>query len=187
MKTSLMAVSLCLATIPMAPAVWAQAAKSAVEVAASQGVPEFRDPKTGTVWTPENVGRDGKPILPEDQAFDPAAQSAPVSVVLQKAIAKPVGTVPVTVGPTVPILNMESMTLRAVPGQRWHLVMYLNNNSNQPVSPVLECRFTNGGKLVTATRVEVSQVGASVRAGIAVAGPRVQYFVDKASCQVISP
>jgi hypothetical protein len=187
MNRSLMAVSLCLATTIVAPAVWAQAAKSSVEVAASTGVPEFRDPKTGTVWTPENVGRDGKPVPPEDKAFDPAAQSEPVSVVVQRAIAKPVGTVPVTAGPTVPILNIENMTLRAVPGQRWQLVMYLNNNSNQPVNPVLECRFTNGGNLVTATRVEVSQVGPSVRAGIAVAGPRVQYFVDKASCQAISP
>ncbi len=187
MNRSLMAVSLCLAMIAAAPAVQAQAAKSSVDVAASTGVPEFRDPKTGTIWTPENVGQGGKPIRPEDHAFDPAAQSAPLGLVLQKATARPVGTVPVTAGPTVPILNIESTTLRAVPGQRWQLVMYLNNNSNQPVNPVLECRFTNGGNLVTATRVEVSQMGPSVRAGIAVAGPRVQYFVDKASCQVTSP
>jgi len=187
MNRSLTVVSICLVSMTLAPAALAQAAKSSVEVAATTGVPEFRDPKTGTVWTPENVGQGGKPILPEDHAFDPTAQSAPTQLVLQKAIAKPVGTVPVTAGPTVPILNMESTMLRAVPGQRWQVIMYLNNNSNQPVNPVIECRFTNAGNLVTATRAEVSQLGPSVRAGLSIAGPRVQYFVDKASCQVTSP
>jgi hypothetical protein len=187
MKKSLMAVSLCLVGMTLASAAQAQAAKSSVDVTATAGVPEFRDPKSGMVWTPENVGRNDKPILPEDKAFDPSAQSAPLQLALQKAIAKPVGTVPVTVGPTVPILNIENTTLRAVPGQRWQLVMYLNNNSNQPIDPVLECQFTNAGKLVSATQVQVSRIGPSVRAGIAVAGPRVQFFVDRASCKVTSP
>ena len=187
MNRSLMAVSLCLAGITLAPAVLAQAAKSRVEVAATTGVPEFRDPKTGTVWTPENVGQGGKPILPEDHAFDPAAQSAPLQVVLQKATARPVGMVPVTVGPTVPVVNMENTMLRAIPGQRWQVVMYLNNNSAQAIDPVVDCRFTNGGKLVTATQAQVSPIGPSVRAGISVMGPRVTYFVDSVACQIVSP
>jgi hypothetical protein len=82
---------------------------------------------------------------------------------------------------------METVQLRAVPAQRWQVVAYLNNNSGNPVEPVVECRFTNGGNLVTHTRAMVSQIGPGVRAGIAVMGPRVNYHVDKASCQVASP
>lgn len=77
--------------------------------------------------------------------------------------------------------------LRAIPAQRWQVVMYLNNNSGNPVEPVVDCRFTNAGNLVTSTRAMVSPIGAGVRAGVAVMGPRVNYFVDKASCQVASP
>ena len=77
--------------------------------------------------------------------------------------------------------------LRAVPGQRWQVVLYLNNNSGAPVQPVLECRFTNHGDVVSPTRVMVSQIGPGVRAGVAVMGPRVNYFVDRATCQVASP
>lgn len=187
MNRTLMAIPLCFVGMTMAPAVHAQAPKSSVEVSASTGLPEFRDPKTGRIWTPENVGQGGKPILPEDHAFDPAAQSGALQLVLQKAIAKPVGSVPITAGPTVPIVNLENTSLRAVPGQRWQLATYLNNNSSQAVEPVLECHFTNHGQLVAGTKVMVSQIGPGVRAGIAVMGPRVNYFVDKASCQVTAP
>ncbi|MBS0522752.1 MAG: hypothetical protein JSS04_03870 [Proteobacteria bacterium] len=187
MNRSLMAVSLCVVAVTLAPAARAQAVKSSVEISATTGVPEFRDPKTGMVWTPENVGQGGKPILPEDHAFDPTSQSAPAQVVLQRATAKPVGSVPVTAGPTVPIVTIENTMLRAVPGQRWQVIAYLNNNSNKPVDPVVECRFTNHGNPVSATRVTVSQIGPSVRAGFAVMGPRINYFVDKVSCQVTSP
>jgi hypothetical protein len=86
-----------------------------------------------------------------------------------------------------PVITMESTMLRAVPGQRWQVVTYLNNNSGQAVEPVLECRFTNHGEPVAGTKVMVSQIGPGVRAGIAVMGPRVNYFVDKASCLVASP
>lgn len=186
MNRSMMAISLCLAATALAPAVQAQV-KSSVDVTASTGVPEFRDPKSGMVWTPENVGQGGKPILPEDHAFDPTGQSGPLQIVAQRATARPVGAAGAVAGPTVPIVNMESTQLRAVPGQRWQLIAYLNNNSNQPVNPVLDCRFTNAGNVVTATRVDVSTIGPNVRAGIAIMGPRVNFFVDKASCQVTSP
>lgn len=187
MKKSLTTVSLCLIGMTLAPAALAQAAKGSLDVAATTGTPEFRDPKTGMVWTPENVGQGGKPILPEDRAFDPASQSAPAQGVLQRAMARPVGSVPITAGPTVPIVNMENAMLRAVPGQRWQVVMYLSNNSGSPIEPVVQCRFTNGGNLVTDTQATISQIGPGVRAGVAVMGPRVNYFVDKASCLVMSP
>ena len=187
MNRSLATLSLCLAGMTLAPAVLAQAAKSSVDVAASTGAPEFRDPKTGQVWTPETVGQDGRPIGPEDAAFDPRAQAASLQMVLQKATARPVGQVPITAGPTVPVVNMENATLRAIPGQRWQVVMYLNNNSGNAVQPVVECHFTNAGKPVTDTRAQVTTMGPGVRAGIAVMGPRTNFFVDKASCQVVSP
>lgn len=85
MNTSLTTLSLCLLGMAVAPAVLAQAAKSPVDVAATTGAPEFRDPKTGMVWTPETVGQGGKPILPEDHAFDPTSQSAPMQNVVQRA------------------------------------------------------------------------------------------------------
>lgn len=182
-----MAIPLCLLAAMLAPAARGQAANSSAEVSATIGVPEFRDPKTGMVWTPENIGQRGEPISPEDRAFDPTAQSAPAQVVLQKAIAKTVGSVPVTAGPTVPIVTIENTMLRATPGQRWQVAAYLNNNSGKPVDPVIECRFTNHGNVVAATRVTVSQIGPGVRAGFAVMGPRSTYFVDKVSCQVTSP
>ena len=39
------------------------------------GVPSFKDPKTGQVWTPDNVGGAGNPALPQDRAFNPAGQA----------------------------------------------------------------------------------------------------------------
>jgi hypothetical protein len=191
MKRSFAIVSLCLLGVTplgmtLASAVLAQT-KSAVDVAATTGSPEFRDPKTGQVWTPETVSQDGKPIGPDDKAFDPRAQTAPMQAVMQKATPRPVGSVPITAGPTVPIVNMENPSLRAVPGQRWQVVMYLNNNSGNAVTPVVECHFTNHGQPVSDTRAQVGQMGPGIRAGIAVMGPRVEFFVDRATCNVVSP
>jgi hypothetical protein len=171
----------------LASAVMAQPARTSVQVSATSGPLEFRDPQTGHVWTPENVGQDGKPINPEDRAFDPTAQSAPRQAVIQKAVAKPVGSVPITAGPTVPILALQNLALRVTPGQRWQLAMYINNNSANAVEPVLECRFDNHGQPVTLTRAMVSAIGPGVRAGIVVVGPRAEVFVDTANCTVASP
>lgn len=180
MNRSVTALSLCLIGMALAPAVLAQAASSA-------GSAEFRDPKTGQVWTPETVGQDGRPISPDDAAFDPRAQATSPQVVMQRATARPVGQVPITAGPTVPIVNLDNPTLRAIPGQRWQVVMYLNNNSANQITPLVECGFTNAGKPVTTTRVQVTPIGPGVRAGIAVMGPRTSIFVDQALCQVVSP
>jgi hypothetical protein len=172
----------------VASAALAQANRASVDVAASTGVPEFRDPKTGQVWTPETVGQDGRPLAgPEDKAFDPRAQNVPAMIGEQRVRGRPVGTVPVTAGPTVPIVAMDNPTLRAVPGQRWQVVIYLDNNSNKVVEPVIECRFLNGGNTVMDTRAKVAQTGPSVRQGLLIYGPRVDVFVDRASCRVTSP
>ena len=47
---------ICLVGVTLASAATAQAPRSNLDVAASTGAPEFRDPKTGQVWTPETVG-----------------------------------------------------------------------------------------------------------------------------------
>ena len=39
--------------LTIASAALAQPNRASLDVAASTGVPEFRDPKTGQVWTPE--------------------------------------------------------------------------------------------------------------------------------------
>jgi hypothetical protein len=174
--------------IAVASTAFAQAPRSSLDAAASPGVPEFRDPKTGQVWTPETVGQDGRPLTgPDDKAFDPQAQNVPAKVAVQSVRGKPVGTVPITAGPTVPIVAMDGASLRVVPGQRWRAVMYLNNNSGNAVEPVIECRFTNGGNTVMDTRALVQQTGAGVRQGVALYGPRSDVFVDRVSCRVTAP
>jgi hypothetical protein len=166
----------------------AQAQRSSVGAAASSGVPEFRDPKTGQVWTPETVGQDGRPLTgPDDKAFDPGAQNVPAKTAEQRVRGRPVGSVPITAGPTVPIVAMDNATLRVVPGQRWRAVLYLDNNSGNAVEPVIDCRFTNGANTVMTTRAFVQQTGAGVRQGLAIYGPRSDVFVDRVSCNVASP
>jgi hypothetical protein len=192
MSRPVSAVSVCLIGMTLAAAAlvstaWAQPAKSSVEVAATSGAFEFKDPKTGRIWTPENVGQDGKPIGPDDHAFDPRAQPGPLQAVLQRSVPKPVGSVPITAGPTVPIAELQNLALRVASGKRWQVTMYINNNSGNAIEPVVECRFTNHGQPVTLTRATLSQVGPGVRAGFTVAGPRAEIFVDKANCSIVTP
>lgn len=181
------AVILCLALAIGAPAA-AQVARSSLDTPASAGVPEFRDPKTGQIWTPNNVGLVSGPNTPADRAFDPSAQAVRVDgVVVQRAKITPLGMVPITAGPTVPIVNIEDASLRAIPGQRWQVVLYLNNNSGRTIAPLLHCNFTNAGKPVEQTRVLVAALGAGVRAGLTIQGPTTNLFVDRATCRVESP
>ena len=162
--------------------------RSSVDVPASSGVPEFRDAKTGQVWTPETVGQDGRPLAgPDDKAFNPGTQAAATTVVEQQVRGRPVGTVPVTAGPSTPVVAMDGATLRAIAGQRWQVVLYLDNNSANTIEPVLDCRFTNGGNPVMVTRAKVASTGPSVRQGLVVYGPRTDVFVDRAVCNVIAP
>ncbi len=166
----------------------AKAPRSTVDMPASAGVPEFRDPKTGQVWTPNNVGLVPGPNTPADRAFDPLGQAARVDgVVVQRPRITPLGAVPITAGPTVPIVSIEDATLRAVPEQRWQVVLYLNNNSGKTIVPLLHCSFTNGGKPVEETRVLVPAVGGGLRVGLTIHGPKTSLFVDRAVCRVESP
>jgi hypothetical protein len=87
---------------------------------------------------------------------------------------------------TVPIVNRRR-PLRAVPGKRWQVVLYLDNNSGKLVVPVINCRFTNAGKLVEETHALVPPVGAGLRVGMIIHGPKTDLFVDRTTCAVTSP
>jgi hypothetical protein len=187
-RDSVLGILACLVGLAMASAAQAQAPRSKVDMPATPGVPEFRDPKTGQIWTPLNVGLQSGPPTPEDLAFDPLGQAVYVQgIVTQRPTIVPLAAVPITAGPTVPIVNLGDATLRAVPGKRWEVVLYLDNNSANAVVPLLNCRFTNGGRLVEQTHVLVPSVGPGIRVGMIIYGPKVDLFVDRATCEVKSP
>jgi hypothetical protein len=172
----------------MVSAALAQVPRSSIDTSASPGVPEFRDPKTGQIWTPLNVGQQSGPPTPADLAFDPLGQAVYVQgIVVQRPSVVPLAAVPITAGPTVPIVSIGDATLRAVPGKRWQIVLYLDNNSASTVVPLLNCRFTNAGRLVEQTHVLVPAVGAGLRVGMTIHGPKTDLFVDRANCAVKSP
>lgn len=163
--------------------------RSIVEAAASKAVPDFRDPKTGQVWNQNNVGHSpiGKPT-PADLAFNPAGQTTRLNgVVVQRPPTELVGWSPPSAGPNVPLVSLDNPSLSAVPGKQWQVVLYVNNNANGTMVPMIDCTFTNGGKPVEETRVLVPALGAGVRAGILVYGPKTDLFVDRANCRVVSP
>ena len=150
--------------------------------------PSFRDPKTGKVWTPDNVGEDGKPVSPQDRAFDPASQAVEnQQVYQQQAKMQVVGTVPINPSAHVPLVEIDNPSLRVQAGARWRVVLYLQNNTVSPLTPSLLCRFTNGGKLVLASYILVDPVLGGQRVGLSFAGPPSHIFVDGVSCAVASP
>lgn len=154
---------------------------------------QFRDERTGKVWTPETVSQDNKtgPATPgsaQDKAFDPRSQRAVVEgVTVQRPRANLMAVLPVTAGPNVPIVTLDSASLQAIPGERWLAVIYISNNSADVVDTVVGCTFTNAGRKVEDTRVIVPPAGPGERLGVPVYGPRVDLFVDQAVCRVISP
>jgi hypothetical protein len=187
-RDSVLGILACLLGLTMAAAAHAQAPRSKVEMPATPGVPEFRDPKTGQIWTPLNVGQQSGPPTPADLAFDPRGQAVSVrGVVVQRPSVVPLDAVPITAGPTVPIVNLGDATLRAVPGKRWQVVLYLDNNSAGVVVPVINCRFSNAANLVEQTHVLVPAVGPGLRVGMTIYGPKTDLFVDRAACAVTSP
>jgi len=154
---------------------------------------QFRDDKTGKVWTLDNVSQDYKagpatPASPRDRAFDPNAQRVIVEgVAVQRPRANLMGVVPVTAGPSVPIVTIDGASLQAVPGERWLAVLYVTNNSANVVETVVGCTFTNAGRKVEDTRAIIPAAGPGERLGLAVYGPPVSLFVDQATCRVMSP
>lgn len=155
---------------------------------------QFRDEKTGKVWTPDNVSKDNQlrpsnePSTPADKAFDPNAQIATATgVVVQRPNATLMGVVPITAGPTVPLVTLDSPTLQAVPGDRWIVPLYLTNNSGADASTQIGCTFTNGSRPVQETRIIAPTAGPGQRLAFAAYGPRSEVFVDRVLCRVLTP
>ncbi len=154
------------------------------------GYPEFRDPVTGQVWTPENVSKDGTPVPFDDRAFEPRAQSGGVpGVVVQEVRPRVLGTVPITSGPntSVPTMSMDVSSLFADPGRRWMAVVYLTNNSPMAIEPLVNCAFTNGTQVVLQTRVVTGPIGPGERVGTFVRGPRTHLYVDQTNSHIQAP
>jgi hypothetical protein len=155
---------------------------------------QFRDEKTGKIWTPDNVSKDNQlrpsnePSSPADRAFNPQAQVATATgVEVQRPNATLMGTVPITAGPTVPVVSLESPTLQAIPADRWVAPLYLSNNSGSVVSAQIGCTFTNGNRPVQETRIVVPTAGPGQRLAFAAYGPRTDVFVDRVLCRVLTP
>ena len=155
---------------------------------------QFRDEKTGKVWTPDNVSKDNQlrpsnePSTPADKAFDPNAQIATATgVVVQRPNATLMGVVPITAGPTVPIVVIDSPTLQAVPGDRWVAPLYLTNNSGADANAQIGCTFTNGSRPVQETRIVAPTAGPGQRLAFAAYGPRTDVFVDRVLCRILTP
>ena len=155
----------------------------------ANGMTQFKDERTGKVWTPENVSKDNQtpqqqaamPSTAADKAFDPTSQSVGTKVVVQRPRGNLMGVVPITAGPTVPSVVIDSPWLQAVPQQNWLSVLYVTNNSASVVDPVVGCVFTNGGRPV------LSPAGPGERWGVPVYGPPVSTFVDRVTCRLLSP
>jgi hypothetical protein len=165
-------------------------AQSGANVAA--GMPEFRDSRTGKVWTPQfnrqDVNPDPNPNATVNRAFDPRRQDAAIEgVVVQRPRANLMGLVPITAGPTVPIVTIDAPSLQAVPTEHWLTVLYVTNNSANIVDVVVGCLFTNLGQKVQDTRVVIPPAGPGERLGVAVRGPPTDLFVDAVTCRVMTP
>jgi hypothetical protein len=181
--------------LAMAAAGSAQAQSPGVSAGVTaNGATQFRDARTGKVWTPENVSKDNRlepanqPSTPADKAFDPSAQVATAATVtVQRPRAQLMGSVPVTAGPTVPIITIDGPSLQAIPGDRWLTVLYVTNNGGASVDPQIGCTFTNGGRSVQEARVVVPTTAAGTRLGVPVYGPRTNIFVDRVLCRVLTP
>ena len=163
---------------------------ASVAVAASaQDMPQVRDSRTGKVWTPQAVEIESSaPSSRSDRAFDPRAQVVPTEgLTVQHPHATLMGTVPITAGPTVPIVTLDVPTLQVLPARYWLSILYLTNNSASTVTAVIGCHFNNGNRRVADVRVVVPPAGPGERLGLPVHGPRYDVFVDHVTCEVISP
>ena len=191
MSPRLLVLPLVAVTVSVACPATAQLPRKPVTAAAQPAtadVPSFRDPKTGQVWTPDNVGGGAPPTTPQDRAFNPNAQAVAIGQVYQQnAQVRVVGQVPITAGPTVPLVDIDDPTLSVQPGARWRVVMYLQNNSASTFASSLDCRFTNAGKTVLASYVLIAPVAGGNRVGLVFSGPPSDIYVDSVSCSVLSP
>src|SRR4029450_14152373 len=83
----------------------------------------------------------------------------PAGVLVQRPNPALMGVAPITAGPTVPIVALDSPPLQAIPGDRWVAPLYLTNNSGADANAQIGCTFTNGGRPVQETRIVAPQAG----------------------------
>lgn len=141
-------------------------------------------------WDPATIGKDHVPVPPEDRAFDPAAQTAPVRHLGE--VTPPLrrlGPVPVTSfpGSGVPRVAIDADGLRAIPGDRWQLTLTVANNSPDVLDVRVACAFLNGARPVADTEIVLREVRPGERVAADFGGPPVTSFVDTAPCRVLSP
>jgi hypothetical protein len=168
------------------------AALVAATPAIAENGPPIVDSRTGKTWTPDIIPlsdpRSGPMDPAVDRAFNPHNQIAMVpGTVIQRPHANLMGVVPITAGPTVPLVTLDTPSLQAIPGQHWLAILYLTNNSANTVDAVVDCHFTNGGAKVETVRLLVPPAGPGERLGMPVRGPRTDLFVNQATCQLMSP
>lgn len=162
--------------------------------------PTFRDPVTGRVYDPNNVGQPAdKPVPPEDRAFDPRAQgrgtigappgSGPVQPRVVEASTRLIGSVPQVSGPnsSVPLVALEIPSLRIGPQGRWVLQLNFANNSSQPFDASVACSFRNGDRSVDDVLIWLRGIRGGQKVTTEIAGPAAQIYVDNAPCTVRSP
>jgi len=165
----------------------------AQNMAAKPGTPgQLTDQRTGKVWTPAWNSGDARqptdPGHPVNRAFDPRSQVASVpGMIEQRPRATVLGTVPITAGPSVPIMTIDTPSLQAVPTERWIAILYVTNNSASSINPIVDCHFTNNGQKVESVRAMVPTAGPGERLGFAVHGPRVDMYVDRVTCLPMAP
>jgi len=111
--------------------------------AIAENGPPVTDTRTGKVWSPEIIPlsdpRSGPMDPAVDKAFDPHRQIAMVpGTVIQRPHANLMGVVPITAGPTVPLISLDAPSLQAIPGQHWLAILYLTNNSANTVDAVVD-------------------------------------------------
>jgi hypothetical protein len=153
---------------------------------------QVTDTRTGKVWTPSLGSLDAvqptDPSHPVNREFNPRAQRESIpGMIAQRPKAELMSTVPITAGPSMPVMTIDAPSLQAVPGQRWISVLYVTNNSASSIDPIIDCHFTNHGQKVESIRLYVPTAGPGERLGMAVSGPRVELFVDKVVCLPMAP
>jgi len=157
---------------------------------AIDGAAGFRD-ETGKVWTPDNVGQpDTKPVLPQDRAFDPRQQVVRTPTVsIQVPDVRVIGTVPVLSRPggSVPIVTLETPSLRLVDRERWVATLILANNGERAIDAQISCRFNNDRLLVEEAKITLRGIAPGQRVEAPARGPQGQLYVDNTVCTVESP
>lgn len=124
----------------------------------------------------------------EDRAFDPTTQNVPLRAAVQRPRMTLLQIVPPTsgLGSPVPILHVETPTLRLNSDKRWTMDVVLTNNSPLTISPELRCTFMNGEKPVEVITVYLDGVGSGQKVFFNVYGPMGEIYVDRAPCAVLS-